>query len=228
MFDFNNKTKNVGGWLTQGEGLSLYNTAKKIKAENVIVEVGSWKGRSTICLGNGSKDGNKAKIFAIDPHVGNPEHQRQFGIIDTFEEFRQNITRAGIAENIEPIRDTSVNAVRNFNYPVGFIFIDGRHEYKFVKLDFNQWFPKVVNGGLLAFHDSWHLHFIGPGLVTATALLFSSKIKNPKLVDTITYFEKTERTSLFDRLKNIGFLMYRSLLGITGFLRLVFQGHNVV
>ena len=226
MFNFNKATGNVGGWLTEAEGLSLYNAAKKIKSGNVVVEVGSWKGKSTICLGNGSKDGNKVKIFAIDPHIGSPEHHKMFGKVDTFDEFKQNISRAGISEFVEPIRDTSENAAKNFNHKIEFAFIDGAHEYNFVKLDFDSWFPKVMNGGILAFHDSWH--FIGPNLATAIPLLISSKIKNPKLVDTITYFEKVEGNSLFDRLKNILFVIYRTLFGIGGFLRLKYQGSKVI
>ena len=212
MFDFNKATENIGGWLTEAEGFFLYKVAEKIKNGNVIVEVGSWKGKSTICLGNGSKDGNKVKIFAIDPHIGSSEHQKMFGEVDTFEEFKQNINKAGIAEYIEPIRDASENAAKTFNQKIEFVFIDGAHEYNFVKRDFESWFPKVMSGGFLAFHDSWH--FIGPNLATAIPLITSSKIKNPHLVDTITYFEKVERNSLFDRLKNIGFVVYRTLFGI--------------
>jgi len=226
MFDFNKATENIGGWLTEAEGISLYNTAKKIKAGNAIVEVGSWKGKSTICLGNGSKEGNKVKIFAIDPHLGSSEHQKVFGKIDTFEEFKQNISKTEIAEYVEPIRDTSENAAKNFNRQIEFVFIDGAHEYKFVKLDFKLWFPKVMNGGILAFHDSWH--FIGPNLTTAIPLLISSKIKNPRLFDTITYFEKVEKNSLLDRFGNISFVIYRTLFGIIGFLRLKFQGSKII
>lgn len=226
MFDFNKATKNVGGWLTENEGLFLYNAAKKIKPENTIVEIGSWKGKSTICLGNGSKDGNKVKIFAIDPHIGSSEHQKIFGKVDTYEEFKKNISKAGISEFVEPIRNTSENAAKNFNKQIEFIFIDGAHEYNFVKLDFNVWFPKVINGGILAFHDSWH--FLGPNLVTTIQLLTSSKIKNPQLIDTITYFEKVENNSFFDRLQNIVFVIYRAFVGIRGFLKLKYQGSKVI
>lgn len=226
MFDFNKATENIGGWLTEAEGLSLYNIAKKIKTGNLIVEVGSWKGKSTICLGNGSKDGNNAKIFAIDPHTGSSEHQKMFGKVDTFEEFKENINRAGVSEFVEPVRETSENAAKNFNQKIEFAFIDGAHEYSFVKLDFNLWFPKVMNGGFLAFHDSWH--FIGPNLATAIPLLTSSRIKNPRLVDTITYFEKVKKNSFLDRLQNISFVIYRTLFGICGFLRLKYQGSKVV
>jgi len=149
-----------------------------------------------------------------------------FGKVDTFEEFKQNINKAGVAEYVEPVRDTSENAAKNFNQKIEFAFIDGAHEYSFVKLDFNLWFSKVMNGGFLAFHDSWH--FIGPNLATAIPLLTSSRIKNPRLVDTITYFEKVERNSFLNRLENIGFIIYRTLFGIRGFFRLKYQGSRVI
>ncbi|MFA4941396.1 MAG: class I SAM-dependent methyltransferase [Patescibacteria group bacterium] len=226
MFDFYKETENIGGWLTEAEGVFLHKTAKKIQTKNVIVEIGSWKGKSTLCLGNGSKDGNKVKIFAVDPHTGSSEHQKAFGKIDTFEEFKKNITKAEIAEFINPVKDTSENAAKNFNQKIGFIFIDGAHEYNFVRLDFKLWFPKVINGGLLAFHDSWH--FLGPNLATAIPLLFSSKIKNPRLIDTITCFEKIDKNSFFNRLYNVYFLIFRSLFGIKGFLRLKYQGSKII
>jgi predicted O-methyltransferase YrrM len=67
VFDFRRATRNVGGWLTKAEGVFLYHAAKNVKPGQVIVEIGSWKGRSTICLGSGSADGNKVKVYANRP-----------------------------------------------------------------------------------------------------------------------------------------------------------------
>ncbi|MBI5152185.1 class I SAM-dependent methyltransferase [Candidatus Peregrinibacteria bacterium] len=207
----------IHGWLTKNEALFLYNSAKQIKKENAIVEIGSWKGRSTICLGKGSSDGNGVKIYAIDPHTGCPELWKKYGRVNTFREFQQNISKACIADYIEIIKDTSQNAAKKITKPVEFIFIDGDHSYHSTNLDFKLWFPKVKNGGILAFHDSWH--FIGPKLVTAINLLFSSKIRNPKMVDSITYFQKVQKNSFFERIKNILFLLFRTFIGIKGWLR---------
>jgi len=218
MFDFGKEIANIEGWLTKSEGLFLYKSAKKVKSQNAIIEIGSWKGRSTICLGRGLQDGNKGKIYAIDPHIGSSEHRKMFGKVDTFEEFKQNISKAGVDRYVQPIRKTSKNAAENFTKPIEFVFIDGAHEYKFVDFDFNAWFPKIIDGGLIAFHDSFL--FIGPNLVTTKLLLFSSRIKNAKLVDTTTYFKKVAKNSLLDRIKNICFIVYRSLFGVIGHLKL--------
>ena len=52
--------------LEEKEGEFLYNMAKDCRVEKgVIVEIGSFKGRSTICLGKGSRAGSKVRIYAI-------------------------------------------------------------------------------------------------------------------------------------------------------------------
>lgn len=221
MLDYKNTIEKIDGWLTEREANFLYNAAKEIRSQRSIVEIGSWKGKSTICLGKGVQDGSrKTKIYAIDPHVGSSEHQRKFHHpIDTYQECIANIKDAGVSQYIELIRKTSQEASKNFHEPIGFLFIDGAHEFKFVNLDYRLWFPKVVDQGKIAFHDTWH--FPGPHLVTAGMLLFSSKIKNPKLIDTITYFTKVEKNSFSDKIYNVLFFFYKFIFGICGFLRLM-------
>jgi predicted O-methyltransferase YrrM len=62
--------KDVPGWLTDAEGELLFNLAKSCSGKGVIVEIGSWKGKSTIWMARGSQAGHGVKIYAIDPHEG--------------------------------------------------------------------------------------------------------------------------------------------------------------
>lgn len=222
MLNFKNNIAKVEGWLTEAEGIFLYETAKKVRPGNAILEIGSWKGKSTICLGKGTQQGNEVQVYAVDPHIGSSEHQKMFGKVDTYQEFLQNIKNAGVEKYVEPIRKTSEEASKNIRKSIGFLFVDGAHEYKFVNLDYKLWFAKVVDQGVVAFHDSWH--FPGPHLVTAKMLLFSSAIKNPQLIDTITSFTKVNKNSFFDRIYNIGFLFFRLIFGFYGFLKLKYKG----
>ena len=222
MLDFKNNIAQIEGWLTEAEGIFLYQTAKTINKNDVIVEIGSWKGKSTICLGKGVQDGNKAKVYAVDPHTGSSEHHKMFGEVNTYQEFVQNIENAGVEQYIEPIRKTSEEASKNFHEPIGFLFVDGAHEFKLVELDIKSWFSKIRNGGIIAFHDTWG--FLGPNLATTILLLTSPQIKNPKLVDTVTSFEKVKKNSFYDRTKNILFLIYRILFGWVGTIKLGYKG----
>ena len=206
------------GWLSDREGEILYNLAKNCKGKGVIVEIGSWEGKSTIWIGSGSKNGNKVKIYAIDPHTGSSEHQKENEKIWTFEEFKKNIKNAKVDDIILPLVKTSEEAAKNFNKPVEFIFIDGAHEYEFVKLDFDLWFPKVVNGGIMAFHDT--ISWKSPKKVVADYVYKSKHFKNVKFVDTITFAQKVEQNSLKDRLKNRYVLLLKNLYEFAGKLHL--------
>ena len=144
----------VDGWLLKKEGELLYDLAKKCSGRGAIVEVGSWKGKSTIWLAFGSKDGAKARVYAIDPHTGSQEHRDLYGKLDTFGEFSKNISCAGVSEIVKPLVKTSEEAARSFSEPVELVFIDGAHEYDMVEKDFQLWFPRLVEGGVMAFHDT--------------------------------------------------------------------------
>ncbi len=190
----------VEGWLNEAEERLLYRLARSCSGNGVIVEIGSWKGKSTIRLGRGSLDGRKVKIHAVDPHTGSPEHQPGTRGVWTFDEFQQNIKAAGVDDVIVPHVDFSVNAAQNFIEPVELIFIDGLHDYESVKADFGAWFPKVIEGGVMAFHDT--TGWAGPRRVVTEELFKSRRFKNVRHVRSITYGEKTAQNKAFERAMN--------------------------
>jgi len=212
-----NFTDKVDGWLSDREGELLFNFAKNCIGKGVIVEIGSWKGKSTMWLGNGSKSGNKIKIYAIDPHTGFPQIKKMYGEVYTFEEFKKNIKNANISDIVIPIKKTSKETAENFNEPVELIFIDGIHEYELIKLDFEAWFPKVIDRGIMAFHDTVLLS--GPRKVMAKYVYKSKFFKNVKFIDSITYCQKVERNFLKDRIKNRYVLLLKNFYGLFLILR---------
>ena len=228
MFDFERDISHIPGWLTKNEASFLYNTAKKISKKENIVEIGSWKGRSTVALGLGAKDGLNAKIYAVDPHKDTTEHKQWSGEnnkYDTYSIFLRNIQRGGVGKYVEPLRMTSKKASDSFKKPVSFLFIDGSHHFKDVKLDYELWFPKLVNGGFVAFHDAWHS--MGVLAITTFMMLTSNRIKNPRLVDTLIIFQKTVNNNLLDRIFNFLFIFYRLLFGWIGSVKMhVLGGTN--
>jgi len=193
-------TCNVEGWLTDKEGQLLYDLASKCRGKGVIVEIGSWKGKSTIWLGRGSKRGLGTKVYAVDPHIGFPDVEESYGKIWTFDEFKLNVTTAAVGDVIVPIVKTSEEAARRFDQPVELIFIDGVHQYDYVKQDFNLWFPKVVQGGIMAFHDT--TGGLGAKKVVEELVYKSRSFRNIGLADSITFAEKVERNSMWDRIRN--------------------------
>lgn len=222
-----NKIRSIEGWLTDNESETLYEIAQDVIPDNTIVEIGSWKGKSTLALAMGSHDGRDADIYAIDPHVGSNEHHKRYGKIDTYKEFTDNIKRSGLSGFVKPIRDYSLNASKKFNLPVGFLFIDGAHDYNSVKSDHENWENKVPEFGIIGFHDSWHSMAVQ--IYTSRLLVFSMKYRNPKLIDTLTVMQKIDK----DKLKlsewyyNIFFILWRFMIGWIGTLKMDFQGDTV-
>lgn len=137
-------TDKVDGWLGSREGPYLYSLAKVASPMGAVVEIGSWKGKSTIWLAKGCQAVNGEKLYAVDPHRGGSE-----------EEFRKNIGMAGVDSFVTPIVKTSMEAVRGWDRPIGLLWIDGDHSYESVRHDFFSWEPKVVESGIIALHDTY-------------------------------------------------------------------------
>lgn len=153
-------TRNIDGWLTELEGAALYTTAKYGPCEGAIVEIGSFKGRSTVWLAKGSKLVGREKVYAIDTHLGSPEHRPGGEYAShmppegtTEFVFRENIKQAGLEDWIIPLVMSSSVALSSWRDPIRLLFIDGEHAYEAVRSDFLGWQKHVVIGGLVAFHD---------------------------------------------------------------------------
>lgn len=89
----------VPGMLSQNEGEYLYHLAQLNPAKGVIVEIGSWKGKSTICLALGSMAVSGEKVYAVDPHKPLAEEGYTE---DTEAQFRENIRNAGVESHVVP------------------------------------------------------------------------------------------------------------------------------
>src|SRR5579871_2007365 len=57
----------IDGWLKLEEAELLFEAAMSVTS-GCIVEIGSYRGRSTVALAAGSRSGAKAPVFAIEPH----------------------------------------------------------------------------------------------------------------------------------------------------------------
>jgi MMP 1-O-methyltransferase len=192
--DFRTRVKpliaDIPGWLTDEEGEALYELARRCRGDGVIVEIGSWKGKSTVCLGLGSLAGNCVPVYAVDPHA-----DYRFG------DFKTNVERAGIADLVRPVASLSQAAADGFGAPIELLFVDGAHEYDLVLEDFEKWVPKVVNGGWVAFHDTTWTK--GPRKVVGHAIYRSRRFKDARfVVGSTTVARKVGHNSFADRARN--------------------------
>lgn len=141
----------IEGWLDFKEAVWLFLAAGKLARGSNIMEIGSYKGRSTCCLGLGARL-NNSRVFAVDSFDGGPGLPRAY----SFPEFSQNVNRCGLCDAIEPIVGVSAEVSKTWKTPIHLLFIDGSHTYEDVLADFAGFFPHVVANGVVAFHDAYN------------------------------------------------------------------------
>lgn len=154
----------IKGFLAQDEAEALYTHALEASGKGAVLEIGSYCGKSTIYLGLACRR-NGSTVFALDHHRGSEEHQQgEFfhdpelfdsgaGLVDTFREFRRNISAAGLDDTVVPVVAGSEAAARHWQTPLAMVFIDGGHSLDAALTDYRCWTGHLLRGGILAIHD---------------------------------------------------------------------------
>lgn len=175
----------IPGWMTVREQNWLYEHAKQM---NSIIEIGSWKGKSThaLCCGvNGT-------VTAIDHFIGTEDDEYRSTVyrgafkevdegIDIYEIFKHN-TR--MFNNLDVIKMSSQAAFRNYGNQLtaDMIFIDGGHEYAEIMADLEAYAPLARK--LICGHDYINM----PDVQKAVNRYFGQE--NVQIHETIWYVKK--------------------------------------
>jgi len=109
---------------------------------------------------------------------------------------------------VEPMVMTSFEASKKIHKPVELIFIDGAHEYEFAKLDLQSWYPKIIYGGWICFHDSYSE---GVFPLLREFILNSASFRIKGSYGTILYGQKKRKISVIDHYWNFFFLFFKHL-----------------
>jgi predicted O-methyltransferase YrrM len=152
------RVADVDGWMTPGQAATLYDAARRCPPDGRIVEIGSFRGRSTIVLASAAAPG--VEIVAIDPHAGNDRGPQE---IEGYEEeadddhrnFLANLAAAGVVERVRHVRSFSDDAHAHVADPIDVLYIDGAHRYRPALADIRSWGRRVADGGTLLIHDSF-------------------------------------------------------------------------
>lgn len=138
------KATAIQGWMTEPE---LKFLAEQASIHKIIVEVGSFLGRSTRALA----DNTSGTVYAIDDFIGPrdveiPKEERT----KIYDLFLKNME--GLA-NVVPV--VSGHDSITLEVSPDMVFIDGDHKYASVKRDIKFWKSKLSIGGLLSGHDAF-------------------------------------------------------------------------
>ncbi len=170
--------EHVDGWMSADQARRLYDAALTTRPGDQIVEIGSFRGRSTIVLASGASDG--VQVVAIDPHAGNDRGPQQ---LDGFaaeaqsdhEVFNANLAAAGVTERVTHLRVFSDVGHSQVTGMVAVLYIDGAHRYGPARTDIRDWGCRVADDGTMLIHDSFSS--VGVTLAIIRELMFGRRFR---------------------------------------------------
>jgi Methyltransferase domain len=128
----------IEGFLGEQESRFLVMLAACTPAEGAIVEIGSFKGKSTVALGSVAARYGLEPVVAIDPHTApSPTDPDLAPGASSFDEFMAAIRSANLEKHVDVHRSFSREVAKNWGRPIRLLWIDGEHTYKGAKEDFD-------------------------------------------------------------------------------------------
>lgn len=199
----------IEGLSSCAENIFLYYCAKCGPGEGAIVEIGSYKGRTTVALAFGSVAQKREKVYAIDPLFDRSIR----------EQFFKNISLPKVKNYIIPVLCTSHEASKDFSLPIRLLFVDGSHSYEDAKNDITTWSKYLVSGGVIVVHDyteSDHPYhcpsvkkavdecIVGSGEFTVEGKLDSMLFATKGLIGNATFFRRfVQFNNIRDKMKTL-------------------------
>ncbi len=139
----------IDGWMTELELEWLHEQASRFDS---VLEVGTWKGRSTAALAAGCP----GRVVTVD-RFGGPLYEtstyRDAGALesDIFAEARENLAGFGNVTILKMSSEKAAEAVSLTGGMFDMVFIDGDHSEEAVREDLELWTPFASK--LLCGHD---------------------------------------------------------------------------
>lgn len=150
------------GWF-KNEGVVEH--CLSIKPAKIVIEVGSWAGKSTRFIADRiPEDG---KVYAVDTWLGSPELEKEERLPNIFHLFCSNVVHAGLTHKIIPIRMQSLEAAKALNVTADFIYIDAAHDEDNVFQDVLAWSQHLAPDGIIC-GDDWNWDSVKRGVLQAS------------------------------------------------------------
>lgn len=152
-----------------------------------IVEIGAYRGGSTIALAKGVRDAGRGRVTSIDPHLPATGIYGGKFSQDDHRIYLENLQRFGVASWVNHLCTDSRTAAANWPSPIDLLWIDGDHSYAGVASDILHWIPHIGDHGIVVFDD------VEPGSEVEAAIrdhLPFSRFRRVERIDHVIVFRK--------------------------------------
>jgi hypothetical protein len=158
-----------------------------VKGDGTVLEIGSFKGKSTIILAQTAMKWNLGKVHACDPLFLSSSTDPREALGQSVEhDFYANIRRHGVGDHVVFHQMKSSELAKAWTLPLRALWIDGDHTYAGALADFELYQKFLVPGAVVALHDVLH-DFDGPIRVFAEKMLLSDQFGNCGIVGSIAW-----------------------------------------
>jgi len=193
----------VDGWMSPDQARELYRAASATHAGDQIVEIGSFRGRSTIVLASAAPEG--VAIVAIDPHAGNDRGPQEMvgytaEAATDHDVFNANLAAAGVAHRVRHVRAFSDRAHDEVPGEIAVLYVDGAHRYAPARTDIREWGARVRPGGTMLIHDSFSS--VGVTLAIGRELVFGHRFRYAGRARSLTVYHADLDDSMRSRAVN--------------------------
>lgn len=212
------KIDSVEGYLAPNEirFLALLGAVKTAPGE--ILEIGSFKGKSTIILAKAAALQGNATVHAVDPMIAPSETDPDLGDDQSsFPDFERNITEHGVSERIRLHQKFSHELAENWELPIRLLWIDGDHTYEGTKRDFEGFADHLSDGAIVAIHDVLH-EFEGGVRVFIENILLSPNFGACGFVGSIAWAQFHKDPGVGKRFRDQKLMLYKRLSRLIPFL----------
>jgi predicted O-methyltransferase YrrM len=171
----------LGGWQAHP---CLYLKLVEQVRPRLIVEVGVWKGSTTLIFAEALRHYRsvwRGKVVAVDTWLGALEFWKKSkhdatrdlkfvnGYPSVYYNFLSNVVHQGLQDQVVPFPSPSLMAAQYFRVmkppvSIDILHLDGSHEYEDVAADLAAWWPVIRKGGVMIgddYHRGW------PGVIRA-------------------------------------------------------------
>jgi predicted O-methyltransferase YrrM len=150
----------IEGWFSEGQAAVLRKLIAKLPDKPTVVELGAWKGRSTVVIGKATKE-RDGEFWSIDHWKGSPEGQESYhkqaaeNPGSVLEEYLTNLAQSGLSDFVQVVDGDLFEAVNDCEDACAdLIFFDAEHSIEATANAFKAWEPKLKPGGVAVFHDA--------------------------------------------------------------------------
>lgn len=180
--------RNVQGATPDEIGMALADFASAVPADQEIVELGVYQGRTALMMGWGARNGHGAHVTAIDawdlpgntygPPFNTDSSRRWAAHWIQSLGYANRITLVqGFASDMAARWVTSPDLIGRGNKPIGLLFVDDDHSYEGARGAIVAWAPHLAEGARIAVDDYGHPDW--PGVAQAVDELVDEGFLEP-------------------------------------------------